>query len=131
MTKYRHFVKELLKLTFVLAVMLTGLSFLAPFRPFIGISWASLGLFLVLTLFSGYYNSRSIKKPFFLNIFFVTLSVKFMITLGFMIAYFLLFHPTGWVIVPLMLIFGAYKVFETVMLMRFSKDLPDIPYTDN
>ncbi len=124
MTKFRYFVKSLLKLTFALCVVLFALGFFKFFAPYIIISWLSLGFFLLLTLVSGYYNSRSIKKPFFLNIFFGTLAAKFVLSLTFITAYFLLFDPTKWVILPIMFIFFAFKSAETVLLVRFARDLP-------
>ena len=130
MTKYRHFVKEILKLTFGLAIVLTGLSFFPFYTPYFAISWSSMAFFLLLTLFSGYYNSRSIKKPFFLNIFIGTLGLKFFLSIGFIVTYFMLFDPTKWVIFPIFFFFATYKAFETVMLVRFSKDLPDVPYPE-
>lgn len=130
MTKFRHFIKELMKVTFGMAVVLTALSFFPFFRPFLVISWSSLAFFLALTLFSGFYNSRSIKKPFFLNIFLVTLGVKFLLSIGFIIFYFLLFDPIKWVILPIMIFFFVFKSTEVVMLLRFSKDLPDVPYPE-
>ena len=130
MTKFRHFVKSLLKLTFALAVVLFALGFFNFFFPYIVISWVSLAFFLALTMFSGYYNSRSIKKPFFLNIFFGTLAVKFILSLGFIFTYFILFDPTKWVILPIMFIFFAYKSSETLLLVRFAKDLPDEGWED-
>ena len=130
MTKFRHFVKSLLKLTFAMAVVLFALGFFSFFFPYIVISWVSLAFFLALTMFSGYYNSRSIKKPFFLNIFFGTLAVKFILSLGFIFTYFILFDPTKWVILPIMFIFFAYKSSETLLLVRFAKDLPDEGFED-
>ena len=124
MTKFRHFVKSLLKLTFALAVVLFALGFFKFFIPYIVISWLSLAFFLALTLFSGYYNSRSIKKPFFLNIFFITLGLKFGLSMAFIFTYFYLFEPTKYVILPMMVIFFAYKISETLLLVRFAKDLP-------
>lgn len=130
MTRYRHFVKEIMKVTFGMAIVLTGLCFIPFYRSYVVISWFSLVFFMFLTLFSGFYNSRSIKKPFFLNIFFVTLAIKSALSIVFIATYFYLFDPTKWVIFPIMFFFGAYKVFETVMLLRFSKDLPDVPYPE-
>ena len=124
MTKFRHFVKSLLKLTFALAVVLFALGFFKFCIPYIVISWLSLAFFLALTLFSGYYNSRSIKKPFFLNIFFITLGLKFGLSMAFIFTYFYLFEPTKYVILPMMVIFFAYKISETLLLVRFAKDLP-------
>ncbi len=124
MTKFRHFVKSMLKLTFALAVVLFALGFFKFFIPFIVISWVSLAFFLALTMFSGYYNSRSIKKPFFLNIFFGTLAIKFFLSLVFIFTYFIVFNPIKWVILPIMFIFFAYKGSETLLLARFAKDLP-------
>ncbi len=125
MTKFRHFVKSLLKLTFAMAVVLFALGFFKFFFPYLIISWFSLAFFLALTIFSGYYNSRSIKKPFFLNIFFGTLAVKFVLSLVFIFIYFIIFDPTKWVILPIMFIFFAYKSSETLLLVRFARDLPD------
>lgn len=122
MMKYRHFVKSLLKLTFALAVVLFGLGFFKFYIPYIIISWVSLAFFLALTLISGYYNSRSIKKPFFINIFFGTMAVKFLLSFTFIFIYFRLIGPDKWFIIPIMLIFFAYKASETVLLVRFSKE---------
>lgn len=130
MTKFRHFFKEMMKTTFGLAVVLTALSFLPFFKPYFVISWTSLAFFLALTLFSGYYNSRSIKKPFFLNIFIGTLAFKFVLSIGFIFVYFLLFDPIKWVILPIMFFFFIFKSQEVYLLLRFSKDLPDVPYPD-
>ncbi|CAN5363351.1 hypothetical protein BH09BAC1_BH09BAC1_10050 [soil metagenome] len=126
MMKYRHFVKSLLKLTFALAVVLFALGFFKFFLPYIIISWVSLGFFLALTLFSGYYNSRSVKKPFFLNIFFGTMAVKFFLSAVFIFAYFMLIEPDKWVILPIIAIFFAYKASETVLLVRAFRDAEEL-----
>lgn len=124
MTKFRHFVKSLLKLTFALAVVLFALGQFNFYVPFLFISWASLAFFLLLTLVSGYYNSRSIKKPFFLNIFFGTLLIKFILSAAFIFTYFEIVEPDRLAILPIMVIFFAYKASETILLVRFARDMP-------
>jgi len=123
MVTYRQFVIKTLKLTFYLIIALAVLSFLNVFRPFLFASWASLFFFMGLTLFSGYYNSRSIKKTFFFNIYIMTLTAKFLATLFFVGIYFYEVHPTHWVAIPIMFFFTIYKVFETILLLQFSKDM--------
>jgi hypothetical protein len=125
MTTYRQFVKKTLKLTFYLIVGLTAVSFIPHYKPYLFITWSSLVLFFGLTLFSGYYNSRSVNKSFFLNIFFITLAIKFAAALTFFSAYFLLAHPIKYTVLPFMILFGIYKAFETIMLVRFHKDLEE------
>lgn len=126
MITYRQFVAKLMKLTFYLIIVLTVLSFRAFFKPYIFISWASLFFFLGMTLFSGYYNSRSIKKPFFMNIFLMTLGIKFFATIVFVGVYFLVLKPIMWTVIPIMLLFAIFKTFETIMLLQFSKDLDEV-----
>ncbi len=116
--KFRHFVKSLLKVTFAMAVVLFALGFFKFYLPYIIISWVSLAFFLGLTMFSGYYNTRSVRKPFFINIFFGTMAVKFMFSGIFIFTYFLLIEPDKWVILPMMAIFFAYKAAETLLLVK-------------
>ena len=126
MVTYRQFVAKTLKLTFYLMLPLGMLSFLSFFKPFLFISWASLYFFMGLTLISGYYNTRSVKKSFFLNIYLITLGAKLFACIAFMGAYLYIVHPYKWVVIPFMLFFGIYKAFEIVMIIQFSKDLEEI-----
>lgn len=125
--KYRFFVKKILKLTFVLIIVLSILS--APafefFQPFRYFTWASLVFFFGLTLFSGYYNSRSIKKPFFFNIYLGTMALKFFLSLVFVLVFLFGFKPESKMfVIPFFLLFIIYKAFETWMLLKFAQE-PD------
>ena len=123
MVTYRQFVIKTFKLSFYLLLVLAVLSPFSFFKPFLFASWGSLFFFMGLTLFSGYYNSRSIKKPFFFNIYIMTLTAKFLATLFFVGIYFYEVHPTHWVAVPIMFFFTVYKIFETILLLQYSKDM--------
>jgi len=123
--KYRNFVKKILKLTFVLIIALSILSapafeFFQPFRLF---TWAALVFFFAITLVSGYYNSRSIKKPFFFNIYMGTLALKFFLSLMFIVVFLFGFKPESKMfVVPFFLLFIIYKAFETWMLLKFAQE---------
>jgi len=121
--KFRDFVKNIFKLTFVLMVILTGLSFFSFSKNYLYFTWVCLFFFLALTLFSGYYNTRSIKKPFFLNIFFGTLAVKFVLSILFILGYLILEEEKNkWFVIPFFTLFFVYKVFETYMLLKFARE---------
>lgn len=125
--RYRDFVKKTLKLTFVLIVVLTGLSFpyFEFFQPFRYFTWSSLVFFMSITLFSGYYNTRSIKKPFFFNIYMGTLGLKFFLCLAFVLIFKFGFKPASdMFVIPFFLLFIIYKAFETYMLLKFARE-PD------
>src|SRR5688572_18553481 len=125
--KYRYFVKKILKLTFVLIIVLSILSsnYFEFFQPFRYFTWASLVFFMSITLFSGYYNSRSIKKPFFFNIYLGTLGLKFLLCIAFVVIFFFWFKPDKMFVVPFFLLFIIYKAFETYMLLKFAQE-PDV-----
>jgi len=125
MLKYRYFVRKALKLTFFMIITLSILSldYFEFFQPYRYFTWASLFFFLFLTLFSGYYNSRSIKKPFFFNIFLGTLTVKFIVSIAFIIVFFLWFKPTSNLyIIPYFLLFSIFKAFETLILLKYARE---------
>jgi len=123
--KYRAFVKKNLKLTFYLMVALTALSFpvFEFFQPFRYFTWASVIFFMSITMLTGYYNSRSIKKPFFFNIYLGTLTLKFVLSLAFVLVYFFALKPESKMfVIPFFLLFIIYKAFETWMLLKFAQD---------
>ncbi|GIV33661.1 MAG: hypothetical protein KatS3mg031_1196 [Chitinophagales bacterium] len=123
--KFRYFVRKAFKLTFFLIVLLSVLSleYFQFFQPYRFFTWLSLFFFLGLTLFSGYYNTRSIKKRFFFNIFFGTLAVKFVLSLAFLVAFLVYIDPDNkkMYVIPFFLMFLIFKVFETYMLLRFAQ----------
>lgn len=128
MLKFRHFLKELLKVTFVLLAVIAALSFFDFFKDYLLITWVSLAFFCLMTIFSGYYNSRSIAKPFFINIFMGTLAIKFMASLMFIGIFYYAYQyaygivPNKFLVIPFLLVFLVYKVFETAILLKYSRE---------
>ena len=125
MLRFRHFVKRIFQLTFLLIVVLSILSldYFGFFQTYKYFTWASLFFFVGLTLFSGYYNSRSIKKPFFLNIFMGTLAVKFVFSVLFFAVFWFVLEPGNkFFVIPYFALFTIYKVFETMMLLKYSRE---------
>jgi len=124
--KFRYFVKKIFKLTFVLIVILSilSLNYFEFFQPYKFFTWMSLFFFFAITLFSGYYNSRSIRKPFFFNIFFGTLALKFLLSLAFLVVFLVYIDPDNkkMFVIPFFLLFLIYKMFETYMLLRFARE---------
>ncbi len=127
--KFRFFVREIFKLTFILIVLLSILSLnhFTFFQPYKLFTWLGLFFFLGITLVSGYYNSRSIRKPFFFNIFFGTLAVKFVLSIAFLAVFIIYIDPDNkkMFVVPFFLLFLIYKVFETYMLLKFAREKSD------
>jgi len=127
--KFRDFVKKIFKLTFFLILLLSifSLGYFEFFQPYKLFTWLSMFFFMGITLFSGYYNSRSIKKPFFFNIFFGTLAVKFVMSIAFLFIFLVYIDPDNkkMFVIPFFLLFFIYKVFETYMLLRFAREKED------
>ena len=123
MIKFRHFVKEAFKLTFILIVILSVLSIFDFYSDYIFFSWLSLFFLLFLTLLSGYYNTRSLHKRFFINIFLGTLTVKFFLCIIYVALYFFVMPFKVTLIIPFLLLFIIYKGFETGLLLKYSRDV--------
>ncbi len=132
--KFRYFVRKAFKLTFILIVVLSilSLNYFEFFQPYRFFTWTSLFFFLGLTLFSGYYNSRSIKRPFFFNIFFGTLAVKFFLSVAFLVVFLVYIDPDNkkMFVIPFFMVFLIFKVFETYMLLRFAQEGDEKKETD-
>lgn len=121
MPKYRFFAKETLKLSFFLVIFLFILSFADFFRPYYIISWLSLTLIMFSTLFTGYYVMRSIRKPFFVHIYFGMMALKYIIVGTFFGLYHYFINADKWQIMPVLILFAIYKVFEIKEIIKASR----------
>jgi hypothetical protein len=124
MLKFRHYLKEELKLTFYLIIILTVLSFFHFFETFNAISWASMLFFFFYNMAFGYYGTRSLGKPIFISIFMSGLVAEFILSFGFVVGWYYFFKPIANIfIIPFFVMFAVYKVFNTgIFLMYMNKE---------
>lgn len=124
MLKYRHFLKEELKVTYYLIIVLTLFSFLDFFEPYNAISWCSMLVFFFFNMAFGYYATRSLNKPIFIYIFMGGMAAEFILSFVFIGLWFYFFKPvTKTFIIPFFSIFALYKSFATIILLKyFNKD---------
>jgi len=120
MLKFRHYLKEELKLTFYLIILLSGLSFVQALEPLRAISWFSLLFFFFFHLAFGYYATRGLGKPVFIYIFMGGMFAEFMLSILFIGGWFYMVKPEGKLfVIPFLLLFAIYKTFSTVILMKY------------
>ncbi len=120
MLKFRHYLKELLKVTFYAIIVLTGLSFLPLFDVVNAISWFSMLFFFFYHVVFGYYATRSLDKPIFVYIFLGGMVAEFAASILFIFIWYKIFHPiNNYFIVPFFLFFSLYKVFSVAIFLKY------------
>lgn len=120
MLKFRHYLKELLKVTFYAIIVLTGLSFLQMFDVVNAISWFSMLFFFFFHAIFGYYATRSLDKPIFIYIFLGGMVAEFASSILFVFFWYKMFNPiNNYFVVPFFLFFSLYKVFSIAIFMKY------------
>lgn len=122
MIKYRQFAVRTLMLAVPVFVILGVLSLFDFFRANLLFVWFCYVFFVAMTLFTGYYNLRSVNKPIFGTIYFGTSGLKLLLSFSIIFLYMHFFSPPKWVLIPFVLLFLIFKVFELVVLFRQVKD---------
>lgn len=122
MIKYRQFAVRTLMLATPIFFILAVLSFFDFFRPNLFFIWFCFLFFVGGTLFSGYYNIRSLNKPIFGTIYFGTAGIKLLSSFAILFAYYYFFSPEKWILIPFILLFLIFKGFELIILFRQIKD---------
>jgi len=130
MLKYRHFLKEELKVTFYLIIILSLLSFSNFFVPYNAISWFSMLFFFFFHMGFGYYATRGLRKPIFIYIFMGGMAAEFVLSIIFVAIWVLYFKPINKTfIIPFFLIFAIYKTFSTAILLKYFNKEDDVSTT--
>lgn len=120
MLKFRHYLKEELKITFYLIIVLTVLSQLPFFEPYNSISWFSMLFFFFFHLIFGYYASRSLFKPVFISIFIGGIAVEFFLSMLFVYLWSKVINPIDNIfVVPFFIFFAIYKIFSTSIILKY------------
>jgi hypothetical protein len=124
MLKFRHYLKEELKVTFYLIIILSVFSFMDFFEPFNGIAWTSMLFYFFYNMGFGYYGTRSLGKPIFIAIYMGGLVAEFILSFCFIVGWYFWFKPVANIfIIPFFLMFAIYKVFNTgIFLMYMNKE---------
>jgi hypothetical protein len=120
MLKFRHYLKELLKVTFYIIIVLTGLSFVPQFDVINAVSWFSMLFFFFFHLAFGYYGTRGLDKPIFIYIFLGGMVAEFSLSIAFIVLWYKIFHPiTNYFVLPFMLFFTIYKLFSVAIFLKY------------
>lgn len=120
MLKFRHYLKELLKVTFYIIIVLTGLSFVPQFDIVNAVSWFSMLFFFFFHLAFGYYGTRSLDKPIFIYIFMGGMMAEFGLSIAFILVWYKIFNPvTNYFVLPFLLFFTIYKVFSVAIFLKY------------
>lgn len=119
MLKFRHYLKEELKVTYYLIIILTVLSFMDFFEPYNAISWVSMLFYFFYNMAFGYYGARSLGKAIFVWIYTGGLALEFILSVLFIAGWYFWFKPvTNMFIVPFFVMFAIYKVFNTTIFLK-------------
>lgn len=118
MIKYRQFAVRTLMLATPVFFILLLLSFFDFFRPNLLFVWFCYFFFVGGTLFSGYYNLRSVNKPIFASIYIGTAGLKLLLSICIFFLYVHFFTPPKWVLIPFVLLFFLFKGFELIVLYK-------------
>ena len=120
MLKFRHYLKELLKVTFYIIIVLTGLSFVPQYDVINAVSWFSMLFFFFYHVVFGYYGTRGLDKPIFIYIFLGSMFAEFSLSIAFIVFWYKMFNPiTNYFVLPFMLIFTIYKVFSVAIFLKY------------
>ena len=122
MIKYRQFAVRTLMLATPIFFILAVLSFFDFFHSNLLFIWFCFVFFVSGTLFSGYYNLRSLNKPIFGTIYFGTAGLKLILTISILFTYNYFFSPQKWVLIPFILLYLIFKGFELFVLFKQVKD---------
>lgn len=126
MLKFRHYLKEELKLTYYLIIILTVLSFMDFFKPVNAIAWISMLLFFFYNMAFGYYGTRSLGKPIFFWIYLGGIVVELIISFLFIVGWYFWFKPvTRFFVLPFLGMFIIYKIFHTTIFLKHLNKQPD------
>ncbi len=120
MLKFRHYLKELLKVTFYIIIVLTGLGYVPQFDVINAVSWFSMLFFFFFHLVFGYYATRGLDKPIFIYIFLGGMAAEFSLSIVFIVFWYKMFNPvTNYFVLPFMFFFTVYKVFSVAIFMKY------------
>lgn len=124
----RNFFKYLLLLSLIVAIALFFFHRLPQFQPFSTISWISLLFFISLSLmmyFVGYATAISQDKNAFSRMLLFFTASKMLLSVLILVAYYELAKPvSGLFVVPFLVIYVAYTIFETWFMMKLAKLKP-------
>jgi hypothetical protein len=126
MLKFRHYLKEELKVTYYLIIVLTLLSFMDFFEPFNAIAWTSMLFYFFYNMIFGYYGTRSLGKPIFVWIYMGGLVLEFILSFCFIVGWYFWFKPVANLfIIPFFVMFAIYKVFNTGIFLKYMNKQED------
>jgi hypothetical protein len=113
-------------ITFGVAFLLVLISyFIKVLAPYIGLSIAGFVFFNLLTLVIYIFAKRSLKssnKYLFNNLVILNVMVKMFVSVGIIISFQRISQPSdNWYVVPFLVLYLIYTIFETYMLTKLAK----------
>ncbi|MFI5170865.1 MAG: hypothetical protein ACHQFW_00655 [Chitinophagales bacterium] len=118
------YLKKLILFAAFIALVIVCLSFVKTFRPVITFAWVCYGVFLALSIITFYFSTKTITGKFgsFMNIFFVSIFSKLVITAVIILIYKQKVETADVnFIIPFAIIYFSFLFFETLELVKMSR----------
>lgn len=120
------FLGRLLPFAIIIAIVLVCLSFVGEFKQVMVFAWTCYAMFLVLTVVSYYFSLKTMDKKFssFMSVMSVAIFSKLILS-AIMVLIFKMSHDTSGTayIIPFAIIYFAFLFFETMELVKLSKQI--------
>ena len=119
------FYKKISLLTGCLLISLAAISQLSPFQETLYFSIGATLIFVVFTIAIYHIGSKSVESPdknMFFGVAISSIFLKLIMTLAILFSYQMVFKPSSKLyLLPFLLIYLVYTVFETSVLMKLAK----------
>lgn len=121
------YLRQFIPFSIVIAAILFGLNYLNGFERVMNFTWICFALFFILSIATYYFSAKTMKGRFanFMNVFFAGIILKLIIT-GIVVLIYKSQNPdtTSFVfIIPFAIIYFSFLIFETMHLVRLSKQM--------
>lgn len=121
---HRKFFTQLGFVSLGIIILIFALNLVPIFQTFQSLTWISFIFFLslsVLMYFIGHTSANSSNKNSFLQIVMATTFLKMFLCVGLVIVYHMITKPeSNMFVVPLLLIYIIFTIFETYFMMKLS-----------
>lgn len=123
------FLKQMGFVSLAIAALLVVLYSFMPFQPYWGlglISWLMFALLTFLMFYFGKKAAASSNRNNFTTLILGVTVVKMFLAIGVVFLYFSIAQPTSRMfVVPFLLVYFFYTIYETYVLMVLSKEKPE------
>lgn len=121
------YLRQFIPFSIVIAAILFGLNYLNGFDRVMNFAWICFALFFILSFATYYFSAKTMKGRFanFMNVFFAGIILKLIIT-GIVVLIYKTQNPdtkSFIFIIPFAIIYFSFLIFETIHLVRLSKQM--------